>query len=256
MRPDILFATVLMERNRWAPAQRPAVAVSPWLAELAQAGFDGIELWQRHAVEAAEAERERLADAPLPVAVFSAYVGFTGADAPLRERVATLVRRFKSRAVKFNLSHRVEDRADEIAEARRWFASMPGVTPLCECHEGSSVEHAADAAAAFADWPELRVIVHPFTTPPETLQAWVDALGPRIGHCHVQARLAGPTLTFSRLDEQADWVAAQTRRLRRGSSPGSWSIEFTRGVATPDETPGSLVAAAVQDLHTLRGLLA
>ena len=255
MQSTILFATVLMERNRWTAEKRPTVAVSAWLADLARAGFDGIELWQNHAVEASEQEREALTASPLPVAIFNSYVAFTDVDAEGRERVADLVRRFACRAVKFNLSSCLETRAQEIAEARRWFASMPGVTPLCECHPGTSVEHAAAAAAAFADWPELRIIVHPFFFSAETLQGWFDAFGPRISHCHVQIRQPGPNGIFTRLDEQIEPVADQTRRVLRNGFAGSWAIEFTKGVCTPDDSPALLIAAAIQDLRTLRTLV-
>ncbi|MBM4163217.1 MAG: hypothetical protein FJ222_02055 [Lentisphaerae bacterium] len=255
MQPAILFATVLMERNRWTADKRPTVAVSTWLADLAHAGFDGIELWQNHAIESSEQEREALSTSPLPITIFNSYVGFTDADADGRARVAELVRRFSCSAVKFNLSNRLDTRAQEIAEARRWFSSMPGVTPLCECHPGTSVEHAAEAAAAFADWPELRIIVHPFFFSAETLQGWFDAFGSRISHCHVQIRQPGPNGIFTRLDEQIEPVSGQTRLALRNGFAGSWAIEFTKGVCTPDESPAPLVAAAIQDLRTLRSLL-
>jgi sugar phosphate isomerase/epimerase len=255
MQPTILFATVLMERNRWTADKQPTVAVSAWLADLARAGFDGIELWQNHAAAASEPERDALAASPVPITIFNSYVTFTDADGTGRARVADLVRRLNCRAVKFNLSSRLETRAQEVAEARRWFASMPGVTPLCECHPGTSVEHAAAAAAAFADWPELRVIVHPFFFSAETLQGWFDVFGPRISHCHVQIRQPGATGIFTRLDEQIEPVTDQTRRVLRNGFTGSWAIEFTKGVCTPDDSPAPLIAAAIQDLHTLRNLL-
>jgi sugar phosphate isomerase/epimerase len=255
MPPTILFATVLMERNRWTADKQPTVAVSDWLADLARAGFDGIELWQNHAVAASEQERDALSTSPVPITIFNSYVAFTDVDAEGRTRVADLVRRFNCRAVKFNLSSRLETRAQEVVEARRWFASMPDVTPLCECHPGTSVEHSAAAAAAFADWPELRVIVHPFFFSAETLQGWFDAFGPRISHCHVQIRQPGSNGIFTRLDEQIEPVTDQTRRVLRNGFTGSWAIEFTKGVCTPDDSPAPLVAAAIQDLHTLRNLL-
>lgn len=255
MKENILFATVLMDRNRWTAGKHPTVAVSNWFAAWAQAGFDGIELWQNHALEAMESEVTHLAAAPLPIPVFSSYVAFTSEDTALRARVAALVRRLACRAVKFNVSKNADSREREIAVAREWFAAMPGVTPLCECHPGSSVEQAADAAAAFADWPELRVIIHPFITSADALQGWFDALGPRISHCHVQSRQPDNTSVFTRLDEQRDWIAEQVGRIIRNGFAGSWSIEFTKGVATPHESPDLLVASAIKDLQTLRALL-
>ena len=125
MQPTILFGTVLMERNRWTADKQPTVAVSTWLADLARAGFDGIELWQNHAVAASEQEREALATSPVPIPIFNSYVAFTDVDAEGRARVADLIRHFNCRAVKFNLSSRLETRAQEVVEAQRWFASMP-----------------------------------------------------------------------------------------------------------------------------------
>jgi hypothetical protein len=244
-----------MERNRWTADKQPTVAVSDWLADLARAGFDGIELWENHAVAASEQEQAALAASTLPITIFNSYVAFDDADTQGRTRVAELVRRFACRAVKFNLSSRPETQPQEVAGARRWFASMPGVTPLCECHPGTSVEHAAAAAAAFAGWPELRVVVHPFRISAETLQGWFDAFGPRISQCHVQIRQPGANGTFTRLDEQIEWVTDQTRRVLRNGFTGSWTIEFTKGVSTPGESPASLIAAAIQDLRTLRSLV-
>ena len=83
MRPTILLGTVAIEPARWADARAdpadgaplPAlITLSSWLDPIAAAGFDGIELWERHLTAAEPAEATRILDHPLSIDVFNSYV--------------------------------------------------------------------------------------------------------------------------------------------------------------------------------------
>ena len=48
----VLLGTVALEPNRWRtvdPSGSPVTRLSSWLDQVAAAGFDGLELWERHA---------------------------------------------------------------------------------------------------------------------------------------------------------------------------------------------------------------
>ncbi len=249
-RPEILLGTVLLERNRWSRERVPSFAVSDWTVRAKAAGFDGLELWEHHAVDEGEVELATLCAGPLPTRVFNSYVRFDAAGAVRRQVVADAIRRLKAPAVKFNLGHDPAGQAAEVGVARDWFATLPGVQPLCECHPGSSVETPAVAAAAFCDWPEVAVIAHAFSTPLDTLAAWLAAFGPRVRHVHAQGRDgSGRWLT---LRQHASEVQAALTCLRRHGYAGSFTIEFTEGVAAQPEDREQLFAAACQDLADLR----
>ena len=45
----IYIGTILLEVNRWTAGKEPSYLVSEWVERFAEAGFDGMELWQFHA---------------------------------------------------------------------------------------------------------------------------------------------------------------------------------------------------------------
>jgi hypothetical protein len=86
--PPVYLATIAIERHRWGclPETRfsalrpfyrghpvvPAERASVWMDRALADGFDGVELFEPHAFFASDAELERIAAHPLPVAVFNA----------------------------------------------------------------------------------------------------------------------------------------------------------------------------------------
>src|SRR5436190_8880648 len=97
-----LLGTILLEVNRHRPGKSPTFRVSDWMARIAQAGFEGIELWENHAILAPEDEVTSLQSGPLPVAIFNTYAGFLDGEENARQRAAELVERLGAAAVKFN----------------------------------------------------------------------------------------------------------------------------------------------------------
>lgn len=244
----ILLGTVLLEANRWTPGKQPSFRVSDWLARVAAAGFDGLELWENHAALADAPERLALRSAQPPVAVFNSYATLDDAGATARARAADLIRDLRAPAVKFNVGHDPAALPCELRTARAWAAALPGARFLCECHPGTALEDPAVAARALADWPEAGVIVHPFTCP--DLTAWFRHLGPRVCHAHVQ--LLDEGRQRRRLCEQPQHVRTRLALMRDAGYTGSFTLEFTAGVNVPPEDRDALFAAACEDLAFLR----
>ena len=51
----IFLSSVLLEKNRW-DSRIPSLKISDWLRSIADAGFDGVELWENHLLLADAAE--------------------------------------------------------------------------------------------------------------------------------------------------------------------------------------------------------
>ena len=240
----IYFGTVLLEANRWAAVRAPTYRVSEWMARMAAAGFDGLELWENHAVQADAAERAALQDAPLPVAIFNSYAPLDAGGESARQEVAERVRALKAGAIKFNVGPAMETLESELGTVRAWGAHMPGVDLLCECHPGTALEDPAVAEQVLAGYPEIGVIVHPFSG--SDLGAWFQHLGSRIRHAHVQ--VVDAQWQRWRLRDQADLVQERLAIMRRGGYSGTYTIEFTAGVGVAPEDREALFAAACDDL--------
>src|SRR5216117_3476335 len=101
-KPRFLLGTVLLEVNRHRPGKQPTFRVSDWMSRIAQAGFEGIELWENHAASAGEDEVALLKAGALPVVIFNTYAGFLDGEEGPRERAADLVKQLGAAAVKFN----------------------------------------------------------------------------------------------------------------------------------------------------------
>lgn len=248
MNATIYFGTVLLEANRWTAEKQPGYRVGDWLGRLAAAGFDGIELWQNHALLATASEREALRSSQLPVTVFNSYVALDAGGDEHRRCVAELVRRLGSLAVKFNVGNDVERVRDDLRVVTEWGATMPGVQLLCECHPGTALEDPVLAAKALAAFPAIGVIVHPFTC--HDLAAWTKNLGDRIVHCHVQMLDNGRQVCGLR--DRPDRVRQRLGLLRECGYAGSFTLEFVAGVGVPPENRDALFAAACDDLAFLR----
>jgi sugar phosphate isomerase/epimerase len=246
------FSTVLLEPNRWTPAKLPSFRVSAWFDAIRQAGFTGLELWENHAVLADTPEQEALDRGPLPVEVFNSYCTFDDAGAEGRERAATWVRRLHALSVKFNLGGDAT-RADEyLRNLRSWAQLLPsGCRLLCECHGGTVLETPAQAAAVLAPLTgHVDLIVHAFAGERETLREWLERFGPAVTHVHV-AGLRGKW-PMIRLAEMAEEAQERLALLRAAKFAGTWTVEFTGGVAQSPEDKQQLLAHAAEDLQFLR----
>jgi sugar phosphate isomerase/epimerase len=256
----VLLGTVALEPNRWAtvdPSGAPIARVSTLLDQIAHAGFDGLELWERHATTD-PAEAAALLAGPVPVTVWNSYASFDDPDPAERDQVAAWVERSGSSAVKFNVGADMAQ-LDRYAERlASWVALLPaGAVALCECHAGISVAEAPEVAAALfaAAGPPDRVqaIVHTHETA-DHLTARFDAYGERITHVHVN-HLDPGTGRAPRLADRAAQLTATVAHLRSLGFRGSWTLEFVHGTLTDGDRPALLLAQAAQDLRVLREIL-
>lgn len=252
------LASIALEPNRWKkrPLRVPSFAVSDWSERARTAGFDGWELWEPHYFQASAEERKALQRAELPVRIFNTY-RCPGLDPDEEwEPVVEAVRELGPQVlgVKFNLSDDHISPAEQVAAAHRWARRLPRpVRMFCEFHGGTVLETPEAARAALALWSaeHFGAIIHPVSSEPGRLQAWLDAIGDRVEHLHWQGR--NEQRQVCALADLPVLVGEARAALRARGFGGTQTIEFVAGTGRPGETPERLFAAAVADLQTLRG---
>lgn len=257
MGTTILLGTVAIEPNRWGLAREggdPVIALSDWTEPIGDAGFDGLELWEKHVTATTEAEADAVLDGPIPVTVLNTYAPLEADDAA-RRSAADWARRAGVGAMKFNTGtdpEQAELYGERIAD---WLELLPDATRLiCECHWGTVAEDPAVAGQILsaAGPPErVQALVH-LGDQPDDLRAKFDAHGDRITHVHVNFLdgLEAPLLRDIR-----DTVESRVGLLDSLGFDGTWTIEFTHGVGTDNDNPGETLESAIADLAVLRALM-
>jgi len=249
---EVSFASVLLEPNRWTPEKISSFKVSEWANAIREAGFAGVELWENHAALADDPEQTALEQMALPVTVFNSYCTFDDAGSETRRWAAAFVRRYGARGVKFNFGNEPARVDEYVRNLRVWADTLPaGCRLLCECHGGTVLEAPEQAARILAPLAgRVEVIVHAFGGERATLQQWCALFGAAVTHVHVAGfRGKWPII---RLDEMADEARARLAVLRAAGFSGSWTSEFTGGVAQGTEDRSALLANAARDLTFLR----
>jgi sugar phosphate isomerase/epimerase len=72
----IYFSTILLQPNHWKRDQPKQVAISNWLDRIADAGFDGVELFELHFLLASTSERNSILAHPIAKPVFNSYLSW------------------------------------------------------------------------------------------------------------------------------------------------------------------------------------
>lgn len=264
----VYLGTILLEPNRWPDKDStsypyvarmtreagtnqgpPRILASEWLGRAAADGFDGVELWENHALFASTAELDALARGPLPVAVYNSYFNLEDGGHLRRELALELIAKFRAGGVKFNFGHERDRIAEYLRNLRAWAARLdPSVRLLDECHSGGIYEGPRDAARMLAELgdPRFRGTVHfkERYDDGHSFEEWVTVLGPRLGHVHVPRVVEwGP-----------DAVRRMARILRDNGFDGSFTIEFTSGIqwGGPQPDGETLYRNAVADMRMLR----
>ncbi|QST01737.1 TIM barrel protein [Pontibacillus sp. ALD_SL1] len=251
--PKILLNTVLLEKNRWEDGQIPSIQVSKWVHAIKEEGFDGIELWQNHALKATDYERAELKHSDLSIDVFNSYIKFEDGYEQEREKIVNLVHELKCKAVKFNLGHSMEHINMYISHVKDMLNQLPDSCQLlCECHPGTIMED-PETAYQFLDQigsNRVKAIIHPFHNQ-VNIEEWFQHLGSSITHAHVS--LYNNKL-FHLLSREESFVRKRITKLHEHQFTGSYSIEFTAGVASRDENTNEVFSNASEDHALLRQL--
>ena len=251
----ILLGTVALEPNRWgalSPDRKPTLTTDDWLSGAREAGFDGIELWEHHAMLASEAEVEALRTSSIPIEIWSSYVSFDDPEDAARDAVAGWVERLGCAAVKFNVGN---DRENPVAayapRLERFAKALPDATRLiCECHAGTAADDPSVAQKILAEVggaERLQALIH-LGDEPEYLDSMFAALGDRITHVHVNFLRQGTPL----LSTIAEDLRERIVRIQSHGFAGSYTIEFVHGLGTETDRPADLLKSAVRDLSVLR----
>ncbi len=257
----VLLGTVAIEPNRWAtvdPSGQPTTELSAWLDAIADARFDGIELWERHFSAVDDSEAGRIVEHPLETRVFNTYASFDEPADDVRRAAATNAGRTGASGVKFNVGNESDQRdlyADRLAA---FVDDLPaGTAALCECHSGISIAEEPAVAAAIFDRAgsadRVQAIVHTHESL-DHLRTRFDAYGDRITHVHVNFLGVGdpgaPPLANVRTE-----LEARINLLDQLGFAGTWTLEFVHGLLTDADRPGPLLEQAAVDLTLLRDLL-
>ena len=249
---QVYFGTVLLEPNRWTPEKLPTFKVSEWAESIRAAGFAGLELWENHAALADEQEQAALERMSLPVVVFNSYCTFDDAGLAARRRAAGFVRRFGARGVKFNFGNDPSRTGEYRRNLDAWLDDLPvGCRVLCECHGGTVLETPAQAASLLTPFlGRVEIIVHPFAAEHAVLQEWLDRFGPAVTHVHSAARSRQNLMVCLR--ELEPDVLDRLAQLKAAGFSGTWTVEFTGGVARSPEDRRALLSNAALDMEFLR----
>lgn len=252
----IYINTVLLEKNRWG-SRIPTITVSDFMPRFRAAGFDGVELWENHVLRQPASELAALQASDFPVTILNSYAPLTD-DAhgeEQRQRAAELARALKCRLIKYNFGNDPAQIPTYQRNLLAWRKLLPqDCRLLCECHGGTVMEDPAQAAAILQGFdPDLfPVLLHPFGSHDLNIKVFRH-LGPRVVHAHLSIRT--DDAIWHDFRSQASLVHSSLALLKAHSYAGSFSLEFTRGTAAPDETPEKLYQSAVDDLRFIRECL-
>ena len=245
---DIYLATVGIERLRWAKPKRSSIDLHSYIPRIAEAGFDGIELWEFHATGLAEDELERARavarDAGCPLTILSTYVTTVPTDENVehRRRLNHTARLLGAEAYKYNI--RGPSREDAVRFVLDW-AAETDVLFLCECHGGTLMEEPETAAGILLELGPERfpAILHSLAAADDEFERDLALKGNMLRHVHVQ-----------RAGEERELIAARTKRLGEMGLALTWSIEFSAAVSDNADNE-TCFAAAVEDMKFLRECL-
>ena len=253
--------TGLLEHNRW-PRGNPSFKVSDWLQRILDAGFDGIELWENHILQANTEERRQLAQWNHPI-IFNQYDTCLPQDQEQRRVIDEVIQELGCVGMKWNGAFtNMELRDDCLSVAESWLQNYPPpFRSLCECHGRTVFEDILPFIKDTANWqypPEviLQLPGNPEKPLPDLTQLF-DLGRARITYIHLQMVEANAIDDCrSCLRDREKLVTERIHQLIHLGYQGDWCIKFTggcsKGVNPPIET---LFANACDDLKLVKEAL-
>ena len=265
MTGQIYLATVAIEPNRWGlaePGGHPLIRVSDWLPAIADAGFDGLELWERHARSVPDDELDALLGSEVPIEILSCYTSWDDPDDTDRAETAAWIERVGAQGVKFNVGSDPGAIGDYTERLRRFEAEVPvGARLLCECHFGTVAEDPAvarDIFDAVAGADRLGAIVHLHPMARDEWSAPLAVLGHRVRHVHAQLAEYPQSTSAEELGEA---LRPDVEAICAVSPEATWTIEFSHGLwgfgrdDAQHDNPAYILQTARRDLEALRAAL-
>ncbi len=262
---QIYLGTVAIEPNRWGlaePGGRPLTKVSEWLPVISEAGFDGLELWERHARSVPDEELIALMASEVPIEILSCYTSWDEPDDFDRAETAAWIGRVGARGVKFNVGSDPDSIGAYTDRLKRFEALVPdGARLLCECHFGTVAEDPEVARIMFdtvADTDRLGAIVHLHPMATDEWSAPLGVLGDRVRHVHVQVAEVSQSTAA---DELSELLRPAAEAISTVSPAATWTIEFSNGMwgfgrdDGDDDNPAYILESARRDLAALRAAL-
>lgn len=248
---QIYLGTVLLEKNRWVKGIRqPTLAVSDWTQQIADAGFDGLELWQNHALLTTSDERNKLKNSEVPVQIFNSYARCETEDEKERIDSVEMSNFFDATGMKYNFGKVAERHSEYTKNVQLWRELLPSQYRfLCECHGGSTMENPQQAAETLnqLNGTGYEVIIHGIGGDDEKIKNLFAIQKERITHIHADLSSDG-LIDEAKLQNRIDL-------LHDLGFNGSYTIEFTEGVKSENQRVEILFANAARDLKLLRKCL-
>ena len=102
---EIYLGTIALEVNRHRKGKIPSYRISEWDDRICKAGFDGIELWENHALLCSDQEFGLLFGLHSSIAIFNSYVSLLQDGQQMRKRIYRVATDLQARSLKFNLGN-------------------------------------------------------------------------------------------------------------------------------------------------------
>ena len=239
----ISYCSIGFQKNKRAKDRVLEISLSDVIQRLAQAGYDGVEIWEPHQHDLSDSEldgiRRQLADQGMQAAMLSPYFDFTTSDetaaASIREglwlveraqRLGALgIRVFAGRVGSATMTLDQWKLSVQSLQALVDQAKQPGLIWVVEPHDGTLADSTEMLARYLREVnrPSVKAIYQATNLLSDYLGAF-DQLAPSIAHVHANNTLGDanyPPLEGGELD-----YGLIVDRLRRINFSGYISVEY------------------------------
>ncbi len=251
---ELYLCTVALEKNRWAPGRTPSFQVSDLIPDILSGGFDGIELWQYHFINASDEEKAKLSESSVPF-YLSTYVSLVNRNEETYKALGDAAKAIKAKGFKFNFGKRPEDDmidySVQLENLKHLTDCLPDYTKLiCECHPGTIMEIPEIAGEVFEklDKDRFGAIIH-LETAKETADKCFEYYGDRICHIHCQYRNGNESLVP--MNDGTGKVKELVEYYSSKGFNGSYAVEFVKF----EDNAASHLGHAVADAKYLNTLI-
>ncbi|MFW6061722.1 MAG: sugar phosphate isomerase/epimerase family protein [Planctomycetota bacterium] len=226
------FCTIAFQNKKWGKDRQIEVPLLEILPMIADAGYDGVEIWGPHVMEMVPEQREtlarRLQDLDLDVAMISPYFNFTTSEETAAEsvreglEVLSVARRLNSRGIrcftgKTASADATEEQWQRTARSVQQLAdsTRPGRTIWAfETHSWNLMDTQESSLELMRriDRSNVGLIFQPSTFGEQYMEA-LDNLAPHIRHVHATNKADGERSLLGEGDMDYEQIVAGLRRI-------------------------------------------